>query len=117
MSQHLAESKRQRAKRRAPSVCGRYSLSESELMREIASAVRAETRRVKVSESEAEALAQTAAERVHAQPARAARSRARGARFHRPRRAYPTLTAERREGIPRGEIGRNYIATIVSEEC
>lgn len=112
MSQHLAASKVRERSAERRTYAARYTLSESELMREIASAVRAESRRVNVSESEADALAQIAAERVLRNRA-ARRGPAREVLAFIDRAERFPLTAERREGIPRGEVGRNYLATIV----
>lgn len=109
---HLAESKRRErsAERTAQRLA--FTLSERDLAREIASAVRAETRRVNVSESERDALAQMAAERVlRNRPARRGRPAQVLAWIDRAERM-PTL-ALASEGIPRGEVGRNYIGQIV----
>jgi hypothetical protein len=106
--EHLAESKRRERSAERRTYASRYALTETDLMREVMAAVRAETRRVKVSESEAEALAQLAAERViRNRPAREVL-----AYIDRAERM-PTLAA-RREGITRGEVGRKYIGQIVS---
>jgi hypothetical protein len=112
MSEHLAASKRRERSAERRAYASRYALTESDLMREVMAAVRAETRRVKVSESEAEALAQLAAERViRNRPAHRGTAREVLAYIDRAERM-PTLTA-RRDGITRGEVGRNYVRQIV----